>query len=552
MKKIIIIMILLSIFVSGFDTVSHKASEIKAGTFSGDFSFNGTIENTGRLRSTSAGEEPTNGTGLEMYYDTVFNRARIYAYNRTGSKDMDLALGRLPNHLMLKNNGNVGIGTINPEQKLTVSDNITSGESRYTSMMNNLRYNYTNGAETAAIVGLTEDRYPSTNNRYNMGGYFLSRSYVPGGNNNTGGDVALRAIANLYGNGTLAKQYAIKANGGIVSGNGTIINSYLGYFNMNTVAGATIKNGYGIYIGDIAGNNQYGIYQTDTGASNYFAGNVGIGTTTPNSKLNIFTNVGGAATIGSNNVAPGDVAIAMGISSNSSGYGSIAMGFLTKSTGMFSIALGESTLASGGSSTAMGSSTQATGPHSTAMGGNTIASAQSATAMGIDSIASAYASTAMGKSVANGGYSTAMGISTANGLQATSMGFNTVANAKYSTTMGEYTNASSYASLVIGRYNVGGGNMWNWYATEPIFEIGIGSDDSHKANAMTVLKNGNVGIGTTTPARKLHISDAMRLEPITNPPSNPSQGDLYFDDSDALCVYVTAGWAQLAGSGSCS
>jgi hypothetical protein len=66
------------------------------------------------------------------------------------------------------------------------------------------------------------------------------------------------------------------------------------------------------------------------------------------------------------------------------------------------------------------------------------------------------------------------------------------------------------------------------------------------------ITGGNVGIGTTIPQRKLHISDAMRLQPITSAPSSPSQGDLYFDDSDALCVYVTAGWTKLAGSGTCS
>ncbi len=70
--------------------------------------------------------------------------------------------------------------------------------------------------------------------------------------------------------------------------------------------------------------------------------------------------------------------------------------------------------------------------------------------------------------------------------------------------------------------------------------------------AMVIKSGGNIGIGTTSPARKLHISDAMRLEPITNAPVSASQGDMYFDDSDALCVYVSAGWTKIAGSGSCS
>ena len=62
---------------------------------------------------------------------------------------------------------------------------------------------------------------------------------------------------------------------------------------------------------------------------------------------------------------------------------------------------------------------------------------------------------------------------------------------------------------------------------------------------------GNVGIGTTTPQRVLHISDAMRLEPIPNSPLLPSSGDMYFDISEALCIYVDEAWTKLAGTGYC-
>jgi hypothetical protein len=63
---------------------------------------------------------------------------------------------------------------------------------------------------------------------------------------------------------------------------------------------------------------------------------------------------------------------------------------------------------------------------------------------------------------------------------------------------------------------------------------------------------GNVGIGTTSPSRKLHVSDAMRLEPIASPPASPTLGDIYVDTSDAVCVYATGAWVKLAGAGTCS
>lgn len=52
-----------------------------------------------------------------------------------------------------------------------------------------------------------------------------------------------------------------------------------------------------------------------------------------------------------------------------------------------------------------------------------------------------------------------------------------------------------------------------------------------QVEALTILQDGKVGIGTTTPARKLHVSDAMRLEPTTTTPASPSAGDIYFDSS---------------------
>ena len=44
-----------------------------------------------------------------------------------------------------------------------------------------------------------------------------------------------------------------------------------------------------------------------------------------------------------------------------------------------------------------------------------------------------------------------------------------------------------------------------WVDTHPIFEIGIGTFDEPN-NAVTVLKNGNVGIGTNNPQGKLDVN----------------------------------------------
>ncbi len=76
--------------------------------------------------------------------------------------------------------------------------------------------------------------------------------------------------------------------------------------------------------------------------------------------------------------------------------------------------------------------------------------------------------------------------------------------------------------------------------------------DKAFTSRFSILQNGNVGIGTTLPARKLHISDAIRIEPSVVPPPAPMLGDIYVDTSNAVCVYVDAAWTKIAGTGLCS
>jgi hypothetical protein len=86
------------------------------------------------------------------------------------------------------------------------------------------------------------------------------------------------------------------------------------------------------------------------------------------------------------------------------------------------------------------------------------------------------------------------------------MGWATVASGEESMSFGIGTEARPLYSFVLGTYNIISGSPLVWNSTEPIFIIGNGTSDVARSNAMTVLKNGNVGIGTSTPSAKLHIS----------------------------------------------
>jgi hypothetical protein len=110
--------------------------------------------------------------------------------------------------------------------------------------------------------------------------------------------------------------------------------------------------------------------------------------------------------------------------------------------------------------------------------------------MGENTTANGYASTSMGS------------LTVANGWNSTGMGAGTRASGYASTSMGLYTRAKSDYSLVVGLYN-------DSTATNRLFEIGNGTADNARSNAMTVLLNGNVGVGTTTPTRPLSFPPSL-------------------------------------------
>ncbi|WP_225034619.1 hypothetical protein [Winogradskyella sp. SM1960] len=78
------------------------------------------------------------------------------------------------------------------------------------------------------------------------------------------------------------------------------------------------------------------------------------------------------------------------------------------------------------------------------------------------------------------------------GSRSVAMGFSTKALGLYSSAMGNNTIALGMFSTVIGKYNVGEGgtNSYN-PPISPLFEIGNGTADDNRSNALTVYGNGN-------------------------------------------------------------
>ncbi|OFX82272.1 MAG: hypothetical protein A2W99_09450 [Bacteroidetes bacterium GWF2_33_16] len=248
--------------------------------------------------------------------------------------------------------------------------------------------------------------------------------------------------------------------------------------------------------------------------------------------------------IGRGNKAQGNNSIAIGKGTTASAHNSFAFGLENTASGPSSFALGNYTVASGVFSTTLGNATRATGLCATALGFETTAIGDFSTtigrklwANGNHSIAIGSFSTADGaSSLALGNYTYASGIfsttignaTTASGLNATAMGFSSIASGSFSTVIGSQVKANSYASLVVGMFNDTTSNSSTaWVSADPLFIIGNGLSDNARSNALTVLKDGRIGIGTKAPDKKLHVEGDARIT-----------GDIFYGASPSITKYT--------------
>lgn len=250
------------------------------------------------------------------------------------------------------------------------------------------------------------------------------------------------------------------------------------------------------------------------------------------------------ASVGANSFAAGEKttataanAVAIGYKSEASALGAFAgggfvgSGFLGQGVSDYpgGIASGESafsfgyqTLASGTLNVAMGYQTQATGDYyAFAFGRETEAQKTGAVAMGRHTIAA--------------------------GFYALSTGRDTKASGNYSAAFGRNTEASSAYEMAIGRYNaIIDGSRTTFNQNDPIFQVGNG-DATLRHNALTILKNGNIGIGISgvgnqaKPQEMLDIgSGRLRIRELPSTSGSLSDSLVVVDNQGVLGVIQTA------------
>ena len=117
--------------------------------------------------------------------------------------------------------------------------------------------------------------------------------------------------------------------------------------------------------------------------------------------------------------------------------------------------------------------------------------------------------------------------------------------------MGRFATSEAVNAMVFGT----GLSYYNQLVNDTEDTLAIGFDATEPTIYLTSPKypdsDGYVGIGLNNPQRKLHISEAMRIEPQEYAPDYASLGDIYVDASEAVCVYASDRWNKIAGDGEC-
>jgi hypothetical protein len=141
---------------------------------------------------------------------------------------------------------------------------------------------------------------------------------------------------------------------------------------------------------------------------------------------------------------------------------------------------------------------------------------------------------------ATGNYSIALGqLAAAQGNNSFAGGIDSNTIAESSTAIGYGTKAQAYFSSAFGMYNLGLGSSTSYINTDPILEIGNGFGDADRRNALTILKNGKVGITTATPVTKLQITGGSDVDQLNDNSGYLVIGDvnnsnLVLDDNEIM------------------
>ncbi|MES2777779.1 MAG: hypothetical protein V4722_26605 [Bacteroidota bacterium] len=257
--------------------------------------------------------------------------------------------------------------------------------------------------------------------------------------------------------------------------------------------------------------------------------NVGIGITTPRARLHVADSSVVFSAAGLALANPGNPPVS-GAGRRMMWYadkGAFRVGYTGGDSwdqiqvGKYSFASGYNNVASGEHSIAMGLNNNSTGLGSVALGINAFANTDYSVAIGSVCFATGFSSTVLGTQV------------TASGRFASALGYNNVSKALGGTVVGMFNDFSDTP------------NPNDTASTDRIFQVGNGYydetiDDEVRKNAITVLRNGNTGIGTATPAPSALVDISSTTKGFLPPRMNTSQRNAIVSPGIGLTIYNTS------------
>ncbi len=525
--------------LSNSDGSNNIALGLSAGRFLADGSTTNTTADYGLYIGASTKASLTN-----------MQNEIVIGYNATGIGSNTVVLG---SDAVVKTalKGNVGIGTILPLAKLHIAtDAIAPNAMSITGSDLFLRGNieldgriYGDGSQLTGITSSQwtttgSDIYYATGNvgvgtTLPVGLLDVNRKFTILSNGNIGiGNVAPTAKFHVVGSGSqilflIGSYFLMTADGVLNWGSGSASQGLLSWDTDKVMVGGLSGNAYVLWAN---GAEKMRIETT---------GNVGIGTTMPVAMLHI----GGASApsampnTGSDLFVRGNIELdgriygdgsqLTGLSSSQWTTTGSDIYYTTGNVGIGSasprvkldlggdgVILATGTNGSGWTESGLGAGTRMMWyPRKSAFRAGAVDGAQWSDAnVGSQSVAMGYNPTASGgTSIALGNYAQA------SGDRSVAMGNITNASGWASTAMGNTTSAEAYVQTTLGAYNLpkGGETPGSWVTTDPLFVIGNGTGSAgSRSTAMMVLKNGNVGIGTTAPRSLLDVNGAVRTEGI--------------------------------------
>ena len=250
--------------------------------------------------------------------------------------------------------------------------------------------------------------------------------------------------------------------------------------------GAQGPTGY-LQEGSSAGNTPYWngtAWVTNNSTVFNNGGNVGINTAEPSANLQ----VAGTFVAGANeNTATGLYSAAFGNNSHAQGNISMAWGYQNTVTNIMGTAWGQDNFIMGYNATAWGRGNDVSGEGATGWGANNVSSNNYSTAFGAGNFATGHVSTAIGDGVS------------ASGPRTFAAGSQVMARSNSEIALGMW--GSDYTPADVDGYN----------ASDRLFSIGNGTGFGNRRNALTILKGGNIGLGTENPTATLDVAGTVKI-----------------------------------------